>query len=153
MSIDEVLGRLDPMTRDVLSQPRFRFATPESFGVFGGKIVYSERRPLVTQNSFGHYEVNCAEYSTRADHWDEEAKFSLRAFREALTAQRATSIALQRGDCLALSNVRGLHSRDAVTGPRHLKRAYFRDRMDHLRTASSQEPQGNVFSCEDFILL
>jgi hypothetical protein len=152
VGVDQLLDRFDPATIDVLRQPRYRFATPESFHIFGGKIVYSELAPVLTEGSAGGLEVSCAEYSTRVATGDDEACRALETFKEALTRCEPVSIVLQPGDCLVFSNVGGLHARDAVEGARHLKRAYFRGSLQALREATRSGPEETVFSCEDFIL-
>jgi len=152
ISVDELVRSLDQQVFSVLTQPRFRFATPESFRVFGGKVIYSEPRPLVSRNDQGQWEVACAEYSTRTDHHDDEAGLCLRKFRELLARKPGLEICLQPGDCLLFSNFRGLHSRDAVRGERLLKRAYFRSDLTDLRMMDTRPGAGEVFSCKDFIL-
>lgn len=152
VGVDQLVERFDMATIDVLRQPRFRFATPESFHIFGGKIVYSELAPVLTEGSAGGLEVSCAEYSTRVATGDDEACRALETFKEALAECQHVSIALLPGDCLAFSNVGGLHARDAVEGARHLKRVYFRRSLDALREATRSGPEETVFSCEQFIL-
>jgi L-asparagine oxygenase len=152
VGVDQLIERFDAATIDVLRQPRYRFATPESFHIFGGKIVYSELAPVLAQGSAGSLEVSCAEYSTRVATGDDEACRALETFKEALAQCEPVSIVLQPGDCLVFSNVGGLHARDAVEGARHLKRSYFRGSLQALREATRSRPDETVFSCEDFIL-
>ncbi|WP_157181601.1 TauD/TfdA family dioxygenase [Actinopolymorpha alba] len=149
-TLDGVLDILDEDAWRILSEPRFRFATPESFHVFGGKQIYTERRPLISQST-GWYDVTCAEYSTMTDRWDEEAQQALETFRHTLSRSPHVSLAIAPGDCLIISNRRGLHSRDAVTGRRHLKRAYVRSDLTALRS-TVDDPDEVLFSCEKFIL-
>lgn len=153
--VDSALEMLDEETVRTLLEPRFRFATPESFEIFGGKLVYSELRPLIRWcGDKGWHEVACAEYSTTTAPWDDQARESLQRFQEALSKAPRKSVVIKPGDCLILSNTRGLHSRDAINGKRHLKRAYMRSDLSDLQLAAeSADSDERVFSCESFILL
>lgn len=153
INVNDIIGRLGQRTVTILTEPRFRFATPESFNIFGGKLVYSELRPILTPQQGSLYEVACAEYSTIASRTDKDALSALHRLRSTLADDGGTSQLLQPGDCFVFSNVRGLHSRDAIVGRRHLKRAYFRRNLDNLRALASADDNARVFNCQDFILL
>ena len=147
-----VVARLEPSIVKILTEHRFRFSVPESFTVFGGKLIYTEPRPVLTEIFTGVFEVAGADTSTIAVRRDDEAANALFEFWDAVEAEHGDEVKLESGDLLVISNLRGLHARSAVTGSRHLKRAYFRFSLQALRDAGHNDVSENIFSCEDFVL-
>ncbi len=149
--VGDVVAALERSALATLTERRFRFPVPESFSVFGGKLIYTEPRPVLSETA-GIFEVASAGTSTIVAGRDDQAANALSAFRAAVAAANGDEVKLEDGDLLVFSNVRGLHARDAVNGSRFLKRAFFRASLQALREAGHSSPMENVFSCEDFVL-
>lgn len=151
LSASAVRREVGDETFEVLRQPRFRFATPESFNIFGDKLVYSEPRPIFSYNELGQLEISFAEYSTMPAEHDSVAARCISTLRNCLATLSGEGVCLLPGDCLVFSNFRGLHSRDAVDGQRLLRRAYFRRSFEALDSVGAG-PTLRTYSCESFIL-
>ncbi|NEP59584.1 MAG: hypothetical protein F6K31_21665 [Symploca sp. SIO2G7] len=151
--IDEIIAAMNSLDVEVLRQPRFRVRTPESFKLYGGKVIYSEPRPIITEGSAGA-EIALATYNVQpADPHDEEAIMALWGLRSALRPPVVKSFVLQPGDILIISNVRGLHARSSITGDRWLQRSYFRKDLSDLRRVTNSNGTCRVFSSEELFLL
>lgn len=146
------LNRIDPRHEEVFRQKRFRVRTPESFTVYGGKVIQSEPRPLITEGQSGT-EIALALYNVEpADKNDDEAQMAILALRLVLECPSvAESFVLKPGEALIISNLKGLHARDPITGDRWLQRCYFRQDLSHLRAVTQTE--GRVFPSEPLVLL
>ncbi|MGK7883748.1 MAG: TauD/TfdA family dioxygenase [Crocosphaera sp.] len=151
--IDEIIAAMHPRDVEVLRQPRFRVGTPESFHLFGGKLIYSEPRPIIREGLAGA-EIALATYNVLpVNAQDEEAQMALWGLKSALRPPVALSVVLQPGQIFAFSNVRGLHSRGPITGDRWLQRCYFRQDLRDMRRLSSKSETCRVFSSEQLFLL
>jgi Taurine catabolism dioxygenase TauD, TfdA family len=149
VSTSAIVPNLAPDTIDTLCSPLFRFPTPESFTVFGGKLIYSEPRPVLTRTGNG-YEIACALYNLMPLTGNERARTAVTELQVAVAAATSSAVRLEPGDCLLFSNIHGLHCRDQVNGRRLLKRVYFRNRIDHMTT--KENPTGLVFQASSLIL-
>jgi L-asparagine oxygenase len=151
--IDEIIAALNPLDKKVLSQPRFRFRTPESFNLYGGKVLYTEPRPIITDGLAGA-EISVATYNVQpADSQDDEAVMALWQLQGALRSPVAKSFVLQPGELLIISSTRGLHARGSIVGDRWLQRCYARKSLDDLRSATNSGEDCRVFSSEGLFLL
>jgi L-asparagine oxygenase len=151
--LDEIIRPMNPMDVDVLSQPRFRFRIPESFNFHGGKMLYTEPRPIIT-NDWAGSEISVATYSVQlVDSKDDEAKMALWQLKGALRSPVAKSFVLQPGEMLIISNIRGLHARSSIVGDRWLQRCYVHKSLDDLRSATNSDKDCRVFSSEKLFLL
>lgn len=151
--IDEIIAAMHPRDVEVLRQPRFRVRSPESFCLFGGKLIYSEPRPIIREGLAGA-EIALATYNVLpVNAQDEEAQMALWGLKSALRPPVAKSVVLHPGEILIFSNVRGLHSRGPITGDRWLQRCYFRQDLRDMRRLSSKSDTCRVFSSEQLFLL
>jgi L-asparagine oxygenase len=152
--VDDIIKALHPIDLQVLREPRFRVRTPESFKLYGGKMVYSEARAIVTDSEAGA-EIAVATYNViPVDDEDEEAFDALYALKLALRTPVAKSFVLEQGDLLIISNVRGVHARGPIVGgDRWLQRCYFRKDLTDLRQVTNSSDDCRVFSSEQLFLL
>lgn len=152
--IDDIIKALYPIDLQVLREPRFRVRTPESFKLYGGKMVYSEPRAIITDGEAGP-EIALATYNVQpVDDEDSEAFDALYALKLALRTPVAKSFVLQQGDLLIISNVRGVHARGPIVGgDRWLQRCYFRKDLTDLRQVTNSSDDCRVFSSEQLFLL
>lgn len=151
--IDEIIDRMNPLDVEVLRQPRFRVRTPESFKHYGGKIIYSEPRSIITDGVAGA-EIALATYNVQPDdEQDDEAMMALWGLRSVLRSSVTKSFVLNPGDMLIISNVRGLHARSTITGDRWLQRSYFRQSLTDLRRFTNSSGSCCVFKSENLVLL
>lgn len=151
-SIDEVVASINPVDFGVLCQPRFRVRTPDSFNLFGGRLIYSEPRAIIAEGSAG-LEVAVALYNVvPVDDYDYQAKEALLALRLNLRSPVSKSIALKPGEILIISNLKGLHARDSIVGDRWLQRIYFRKDLNDLRQDTCSSDTCRIFSSEGLFL-
>jgi L-asparagine oxygenase len=151
--LDEIMAAMNPLDVRVLSQPRFRFRTPESFNLYGGKVLYTEPRPIITNGLTGS-EISVATYNVQpVDSKDDEAEMALWQLKGGLRSPVAKSFTLQPGEMLIISNTRGLHARGEIVGDRWLQRCYARTSLDDLRSATNSGADCRVFSSEGLFLL
>lgn len=152
--IDDIIKALHPMDLKVLREPRFRVRTPESFRLYGGKMVYSEPRAIITDGEAGA-EIVLATYNILpVDDDDDEALDALYALNLALRTPVAKSFLLQQGDLLILSNVRGVHACGPIVGGDYwLQLCYFRRDLTDLRQVTNSSDDCRVFSSEQLLLL
>ncbi|BAQ66951.1 TauD/TfdA family dioxygenase [Geminocystis sp. NIES-3709] len=152
--VDDIIKALHPIDLQVLREPRFRVRTPESFKLYGGKIVSSEPRAIITDGEAGA-EIALATYNVvPVDDEDEEALDALYALKLALRTPVAKSFVLQQGEVLIISNVRGVHARGPIFGgDRWLQRCYFRKDLTELHKVTNSSHDCRVFGSEDLFLL
>lgn len=152
-SVDEIITRMNPLDVEILRQPRFRVCTPHSFHLYGGKVLYSEPRPILTEGLSGT-EIALATYNVQpVDPQDEEANLALWSLKGALRSPVPESFILQPGELLIISNVHGLHARTSISGDRWLQRAYFRHDLNDLRRFTSSNETCRIFKSEQLFLL
>ena len=132
-TLDEVLKKLEPRKDGILREPRFRVESPESFHLWGGKVIQSEPRPLITKGPNGEDEIAGNLYAVKTK--DEEARRALDALVDILP-RVAKPIVLQPADLLVFNNNRCLHARAAIAGERWLQRLLCRRSLEQLRHAT-----------------
>lgn len=151
--VDDILAAMDSRDAQALRQNRFRIRTPDSFHLYGGKLIYSEPRPIITEGPTGT-EIAVPTYNVQpADTKDEAAKEALWALHLALREPVAKPFILEPGDILIISNVKGLHAREPISGDRWLQRCYFREDLKALREVTNNNSTSRVFSSEKLFLL
>lgn len=151
--VDEIIKALHPIDLQVLREERFRVRTPDSFNLFGGKMISSDPRPIIMDGDAGaEIAVNLSNVMpVYAD--DEEAKNAILALHLALRSPVAKSFILEPGDLFIFSNVRGLHARGPISGNRWLQRAYFRKNLSDLRRVTNSSNTCRKFISEKLFLL
>ncbi|MGK7939083.1 MAG: TauD/TfdA family dioxygenase [Crocosphaera sp.] len=152
-SVDDIIAGMNPLDVEILRQPRFRVCTPHSFHLYGGKLLYSEPRPILSEGPSGT-EIALATYNVQpVDPQDDEATLALWGLKGALRSPVSQSFILQPGELLIISNVCGLHARTPIAGDRWLQRTYFRRDLNKLRRLTSTHETCRVFSSEQLFLL
>ncbi|NEQ76336.1 MAG: hypothetical protein F6K23_26825 [Okeania sp. SIO2C9] len=132
--IDWAFAELSSRHQQELMKPQYRVESPDSFKIFGGKVLRSELRSLVTRNPSGDLEIagNLYAVTTR----EPQAQVALDSLRTVLP-EIAESVILEPGCAVIFSNSRVLHGRAAITGgKRWLQRCFSRKNLDALRKAT-----------------
>lgn len=147
--LDDALQELDERHKQILREPHFRVETPQSFNLWGGKIIQSELRPLVSKGPQGKDEIAGNLYAVKTE--DKEAQAALHAISNILP-QVAIPIVLQPGTLLIFNNHRCLHARAAVTGKRWLQRIFCRTELTSLRRATRTNSNCHIFDIHHIVL-
>lgn len=132
--IDWAFAELSSRHQRELMKPKYRVESPESFHIFGGKVLRSELRPLVTRNADGDLEIagNLYAVTTR----EPQAQVALDSLR-AVLPEIAESVVLTPGTAVIFNNSRVLHGRAAITGgKRWLQRCFGRKDLTAFRQAT-----------------
>lgn len=132
--IDWAFAELSSRHQQELMKPLYRVESPDSFHIFGGKVLRSELRPLVTRNADGDLEIagNLYAVTTR----EPQAQVALDSLRSVLP-EIAESVVLTPGTAVIFSNSRVLHGRAAISGgKRWLQRCFGRKDLTALRQAT-----------------
>ena len=132
--IEWAFAELSSRHQRELMKPQYRVESPESFKIFGGMVLRSELRSLVTRNTDGDLELagNLYAVTTR----ELQAKVALDSLR-AVLPEIAESVVLEPGTAVIFSNSRVLHSRAPITGgKRWLQRCFGRRDLTALRQAT-----------------
>lgn len=132
-TLDEVILKLEPDKYAILQEPRFRVESPESFHLWGGKVIQSEPRPLITKGQNGDNEIAGNLYAVKTK--DKQARLALDSLIKILP-KVAKPVVLQPGDILIFNNNRCLHARAAIAGERWLQRLLCRRSLEQLRRAT-----------------
>jgi hypothetical protein len=117
----EVLAQLSPALIGRLAAPSFEQTPPLTFQAKLGSAPLAGHR-ILTPDVGGGWIVGYSAQGTRGGS-DPEA---LAAFESALTAAAPLRFVIQPGDLLIFDNLRFLHGREVIVGPRHLQRVYLR---------------------------
>ncbi|NEZ58711.1 TauD/TfdA family dioxygenase [Adonisia turfae] len=120
-SLDEILAQLTPNDIQILSEPRFHVESPGVMKIWGGKIIRSERRPLITIDQDQCATINAHLHTTKAT--DPVAELALSALKDAAN-KVARSVSISPGTLVILNNFQCMHGRSEVTGQRWLQRLY-----------------------------
>ncbi|MBF2089192.1 MAG: TauD/TfdA family dioxygenase [Synechococcales cyanobacterium K44_A2020_017] len=147
--LDDVIARLPSSVLQTLSQPRFRFQSPEVMHIWGGKIIASEPRPIIAQDDHGAAVVAANLKTTIAI--DSKASTALAMLQQAV-AEAARPVILEPGSVVIFNNLRCLHGRSAINGERWLQRLYARRSLEHLVQATGSNPVNATFSIRDLVL-
>jgi L-asparagine oxygenase len=137
--VEGILEHLTPQQMERLQEPIFRHAPPQSFHIGSdGAAVHA----VLDRHASG-WEVS---YNTaRTSGIDAAADAALAAFREALQKAPHRDIVIGAGTLAIFSNVRHLHGRGAISGPRWLQRLYSRRDLSDLRADSGVAAPGLIF--------
>ncbi len=123
--IDEVLANLRAETRlatiDQLAQPLYQQVPPLTFQPKLGTAPIPGHR-ILERSPAGTWWVAYSAQGTKAGGGPD----ALAEFEAALAATDPVRIVLGPGDLLIFDNLRCLHGREAIVGPRHLQRVYLR---------------------------
>ena len=142
--VEGILEQLAPAVIDVLQEPIFRHAPPESFRI-GAELV--SLQPVLARNKneqHGHgWEVSFN--TARSSGANEVAKTALTALRKALDVAPHANVMVGPGTLSIFSNLRHLHGRGAISGPRWLQRLYSRRDLSALRADTGVAAPGLVF--------
>ncbi|MEM1167522.1 MAG: TauD/TfdA family dioxygenase [Cyanobacteria bacterium P01_H01_bin.35] len=132
--IDWAFAELSSRHQRELMKPQYRVESPDSFKIFGGKVLRSELRSLVTRNDSGDLEIAGNLYAVTTG--EPQAQVALDSLRTVLP-EIAESVVLEPGCAVIFSNSRVLHGRAAITGgKRWLQRCFSRKNLDALRKAT-----------------
>jgi hypothetical protein len=130
-----------------LARPAFRHACPLSYQL--PERIMSEARPILWRDDLGRMHVTAA--SSTIEPADEEARRALEEFRALLASLEPLRMVIGPGTALLLKDDRVLHGRDAVSGPRWLQRAYFRESLSALRAATGSDPRAFSFDVRSLV--
>lgn len=119
--LTDVLARLDQSTIEKLEQPLFEQVPPLTFQAKLGSGAHKGHR-ILTRDAKGNFLVAYSAQGTKGG----EAPDALDAFEKALEATPPIRFVIQPGDLLIFDNLRLLHGREVIVGPRHLQRVYLR---------------------------
>jgi len=132
--IDWAFAELSSRHQQALMEPKYRVVSPESFNIFGGKVLSSELRPLVTRNADGDLEIAANLYAVTTR--EPQAQVALDSLR-AVLPEIAQAVVLTPGTAVIFNNSRVLHGRAAITGgKRWLQRCFGRKDLTALRQAT-----------------
>ncbi len=149
VSARHLLDHLTDEAVRILTEPRFFLPAPESFSLPGGRL-FSEPRPILSLAATDVH-VTCELNAVEVERGDTEALRGLLGLRHAAQLAAHHRIVLQQHQLLSLSNLRSLHAREAITGPRHLRRVYSKRSLESLRQATTQGSSAVRFSAATLI--
>jgi hypothetical protein len=139
----EQIGAAAPRRlKEGLARPAFRQVCPASYQ-FSGQRPSSAPRPILWYDDLGRVRITAA--SSSIEPVDEAAGDALRSFRALCARLEPARIVVGPGTALLFKDDRVLHGRQAVTGQRWLQRAYFKDSLRELRTATGSDPREFAF--------
>ena len=121
--VEEVIERLSAAARQVLEQPLFRIAVPDTIHNSG---VQLRPHPVLINRTISLSSGGIEPLSTAA-------KAALGELRVTIRTLRGYRFAIQPGEMLIFNNLRTVHARTAVTGKRWLQRTYFNRSLDTMR--------------------
>ncbi|MFB2917279.1 MULTISPECIES: TauD/TfdA family dioxygenase [Aerosakkonema] len=148
--LNEALQELSSRHQRILREDRFRIELPESFQLWGGKLIQSEWRSLVNNDSYGEPEIAGNLYSIKTK--DKEAQTALNALVDILPYV-AKPVVLQPGDLLIFNNHKCLHGRAAVEGGnRWLQRLFARHSLELLRRVTGTSDDTYIFDIQSLVL-
>ena len=146
LTLPSILSRLSRKSWQTLSEKRYLFKPPISFGA--KMPAFSDPLPVLWQIQAGHWQIgfpifNC--YPSRTD--DEAARDALTELITLLRKDRsAFRFVIGPGCLLTFLNNHGLHARAPFSGYRLLLRTYIRKDLSPLRLKS--QSSGNVFDAD-----
>jgi L-asparagine oxygenase len=117
----EVLAALPSALIDRLAAPSFEQIPPFTFQAKLGSQPLPGHR-ILTPDPAGGWVVGYSAQGTKGGS-DPQA---LADFESALAAATPLRLVIQPGDLLIFDNLRFLHGREVIVGPRHLQRVYLR---------------------------
>lgn len=109
-SVREVAPLLDPVTRDVLAQPRFRTAIDESY-LAGGRSCLGEPAPVLYGDPSHPHVLFDADLMVGTDLQAQRALDQL----STVVAAHHTGVVLESGDMLIIDNTVAVHGRSPFT--------------------------------------
>lgn len=119
--LEDVLAKLSPEIVAKLEQPLFEQVPPLTFQVKLGSAPRKGHR-ILARDRYAEFQVAYSAQGTQGG----EAPDALAAFEKALEDTSPIRFVIQPGDLLIFDNLRLLHGREVIVGPRHLQRVYLR---------------------------
>jgi L-asparagine oxygenase len=146
--VESILDHLTPEVTRQLMKPDYLQAPPTSF-LTGGAEIATTCHPVLERHE-GCWEVSFN--SSRTSAVNSVAEHALDTFRWALQVARHSEVVIGPGTLLIFSNLRHLHGRAALSGPRWLQRLYSRRDLTQLRRDSGVEAPGIVFPAARLVM-
>jgi L-asparagine oxygenase len=144
MSAEQIAEAASPALLEQLARPAFRHAVPMSYQL--PATLKSAPRPILSRDTLGRMRVTAA--SSTIEPVDAAAGRALEEFRALIHSLQPFRGVVSPGTALVFKDDRVLHGRDTVAGERWLQRAYFRENLRDLRSATHSDPRAFCFDVE-----
>jgi L-asparagine oxygenase len=150
-SVARAAALLPEKDLDLLQQPLFRIASPDSFDkAFKGRKIISEPRPIIRRDHMGILRAAGNVYGVKGI--TDEADNAMVSLGNAL-ADVDEAIVLKPGMALLFNNDLVFHGRGRIAnGQRWLQRVFAKRNLGRIRLATQSGPDAYIFSVRSLII-
>ena len=147
MSAEQIAESASPALLEQLARPAFRHAVPLSYQL--PPTLKSLPRPILWRDTMGRMRVTAA--SSSIEPVDDASRKALDEFRGLIHSLQPFRGVVSPGTALVFKDDRVLHGREPVASERWLQRAYFRENLRDLRTATQSDSRAFCFDVETLL--